>query len=92
MRNVTDIITAAGGPEVIARHLPKKVNKRTGEKVDRTSAVYKWKKLGIPERHWPLLLKLSDELTIDDLFAANRKARGEKMPRKRKAEAARAAA
>jgi hypothetical protein len=92
METITDIIAAAGGAEVIAAKLPKKVNKRTGEKVDRASAVYKWKKLGIPERHWPLLLKLSDEITVDALFAANRRARGEKIPRKRKPQSERAAA
>ncbi|QDP57347.1 MAG: hypothetical protein Unbinned3696contig1008_25 [Prokaryotic dsDNA virus sp.] len=91
MSTVTDILTAAGGPEIIAKRLPRKVSK-SGGKVDRVSTVYKWKKLGIPERHWPLLMKLSEEITLERLFEANRHARGEKMPRKRKAEAAREAA
>lgn len=92
MDTIKDIIEEAGGVKTIASHFPKKINKTTGEPVGRAAAVYKWEKLGIPERHWPLLMKLSDRITLDRLFMANRIARGETKPGKGKARSQRAAA
>lgn len=37
-------------------------------------AVYKWTKIGIPDRHWPLIMRLS-RATADELLAANIAAR-----------------
>lgn len=73
MRTVSDIIEAAGGVQAIARHLPSKVN-RLGRPVDRASAVYKWTGTGIPERHWPLLIKLA-KTSPSELFKANQAVR-----------------
>lgn len=38
-------------------------------------AVYKWPAIGVPDRHWPILMSLT-QVTADDLFRANQMARG----------------
>jgi len=65
MRTIKDIITDAGGPKAI-----------TAEANDAFAidAVYKWPTIGIPDRHWPILIKLA-ATSPDELFEANRLAR-----------------
>jgi hypothetical protein len=64
--NITDIIQKAGGVAVIAAR-----SADLGR-----DAVYKWKTIGIPDRHWPVLIELCREnsqldLTAQHLFDAN---------------------
>lgn len=63
---VDDIIKLAGGPKRIAEHSDGSINR---------DAVYKWPSIGIPDRHWPVLMELSGA-TAQDLFEANVAARG----------------
>ena len=65
MRTIKDIIADAGGPKAI-----------TAEAKDTFAidAVYKWPTIGIPDRHWPILIKLASA-TPEELFEANRLAR-----------------
>lgn len=65
MRTIKDIISAAGGAKAI-----------TAEANDTfaVDAVYKWSTIGIPDRHWPILIKLANT-TPEELFEANRQAR-----------------
>ena len=42
-------------------------------------AVYKWPQIGIPDRHWPLLMRLSGA-SADEMLAANQLARGVTAP------------
>ncbi|WP_375142885.1 hypothetical protein [Pelagibacterium sp. 26DY04] len=46
----------------------------TGKKFQ-PDAVYKWPKIGIPDRHWPTIIRLAG-CTAQDLFEANLAARG----------------
>ncbi len=68
MRNIPEIIEAAGGIAVVAEN--------TGLK----DGVRKWAQIGIPDRYWSLLLGLAPSLTLEELYAANRKARGTFQP------------
>jgi hypothetical protein len=65
MRTVADIIKAAGGP--------RNISSKSGGEVS-MEAVYKWSKIGIPDRHWPLVLPLA-EATAEEMLAANVAAR-----------------
>jgi hypothetical protein len=65
MRTIDQIISDAGG----ARNI--EAEARGAFKAD---AVYKWPTIGIPDRHWPILIKLASA-TPDELFAANRSVR-----------------
>jgi hypothetical protein len=65
MRTLAQIIEAAGGPRAIAE--------ASGDRVKK-DAVYKWPTIGIPDRHWPLLMSLTT-VSADELFEANRAAR-----------------
>ena len=38
------------------------------------AAIYKWPKIGIPDRYWPVIIKLTGA-TPDDLYQANVEAR-----------------
>lgn len=67
MRNLPEIIKAAGGARAIAE---------ASSGVLTPDAVYKWPTIGIPDRHWPMLMRLT-EVTPDELFAANQAARQE---------------
>lgn len=62
--SIKAIIEQAGGPSAVAAA------------IDQISeaAVYKWPKIGIPDRHWPKLIELSG-VTVEQLYAANRAAR-----------------
>ena len=64
--DIPTIIETAGGRDAIAN--------ATGVTAD---AIYKWPKIGIPDRHWGDLIRLSgNKLTPAILHAANQKARG----------------
>lgn len=69
MRTISEIIKAAGGARKI---------REAGGCTFKTDAVYKWSEIGIPDRHWPILMELADA-TPDELFAANLKARSSKQ-------------
>jgi hypothetical protein len=73
MQTVSDIIEAAGGVQAVARHLPSK-SRTGGSAIDPASTVYKWRKSGIPERHWPLIMRLA-KVSIGKIFAANQRLR-----------------
>jgi hypothetical protein len=65
MRTVTQLIADAGGARAIAL---------ASESTPHTigfDAVYKWPKIGVPERHWPLLISLA-AATVQEIYDANR--------------------
>lgn len=66
-RTVREIIEAAGGPMVIAAASEGSVT---------AEAVYKWPRIGIPDRHWTFILPLA-RATADEMMAANVAARSE---------------
>lgn len=66
-KTIRDIIEAAGGPAAIADASNGSVS---------VEAVYKWPKIGIPDRHWPFILPLACA-TADEMLAANVAARSE---------------
>lgn len=67
---IDQIIENCGGADAIAGEASSRGIKLT------KWAVYKWRDIGIPDRHWPLLTALSAQPLEDgDLAAANRKAR-----------------
>lgn len=69
--SVGDILKLAGGVPAIAAASDGRLT---------TDAVYKWPKIGIPDRHWPHLIDLARArgaiVTPDDLMSANIAARG----------------
>lgn len=65
MRSISEIIKAAGGAGAISAASQGAVT---------TEAVYKWPKIGIPDRHWPLVMPLSGA-TAEELLQANIAAR-----------------
>jgi hypothetical protein len=65
MRTVSDIIEAAGGAKGIASESNGSVS---------AEAVYKWPRIGIPDRHWPLVMPLA-QATAAEMLAANIAAR-----------------
>lgn len=65
MRTIEKIIEDAGGAKAI---------EAAGNQAFKVDAVYKWPTIGIPDRHWPILIKLASA-TPDELFEANRLAR-----------------
>lgn len=68
VKTVRDIIKAAGGPAAIAE-----ASEATDGRVS-IEAVYKWPTIGIPDRHWPLIMPLAGA-TADEMLAANVAAR-----------------
>ena len=66
MRTLNEIIEAAGGPGGIEA--------RSGGAITR-DAVYKWPTIGVPDRHWELLITHADS-SAEELYQANRVARG----------------
>jgi hypothetical protein len=64
-RSVPDIIKAAGGPAKIAGASKGAIS---------TEAVYKWPKIGIPDRHWPLVMPLAGA-SAEEMLKANVSAR-----------------
>jgi hypothetical protein len=65
---VPDIIKRAGGATAIET-----ASKAEGGGVT-AEAVYKWPGIGIPDRHWPLIMRLSGA-TASQMLAANVAAR-----------------
>lgn len=65
MKSVSEIISACGGPSGIEA--------ASGNRVSHW-AVRKWPTIGIPERHWPLLMTLQP-LTAEQIFIANKVAK-----------------
>ena len=73
MRTIADIISASGGVRSIQKAIERGANKPIT-----TDAIYKWLRIGIPERHWCTLMELANTSPAE-LFYANRLVRGE-MP------------
>lgn len=65
MREIKQIISDAGGAAAIAA---------TSGGAFKIDAVYKWPDIGIPDRHWPLIIKLASS-SPEELYAANVNAR-----------------
>lgn len=61
MRTISEIIKDAGGPGAIAAD---------PESTTSTEAVYKWTKIGIPDRHWPIVMRLANA-SAEEMLAAN---------------------
>ena len=72
MRNILEIVKDAGGA--------RKIHEASGPLDDKGKrpltfdAVYKWPLIGIPDRHWPLVMSLTDT-SPEELHAANCAAR-----------------
>jgi hypothetical protein len=64
-KSIPEIIKAAGGAKAI--------HEASNGAVTR-DAVYKWPSIGIPDRHWVLLMSLT-ETSAEELHLANRLAR-----------------
>lgn len=62
---IKEIIKLSGGAKAIADAID-------GLKPD---AVYKWPSIGIPDRHWPVIISLAPDITPQVLFEANVQAR-----------------
>lgn len=73
MRTIQEIIKAAGGTTAI-HEASVKLNAGDDKKALSKDAIYKWPSIGIQDRHWPLLMSLTDT-SPEELFAANVKAR-----------------
>lgn len=69
MRRVSEIIEAAGGAQAIEIASAGQISR---------AAVYKWPGIGIPDRHWPVLIRLADT-NAEELFRANLAARSQTM-------------
>lgn len=70
MRTISQIIDDAGGPTKIASGL-----ELHGLGELSTSAIHKWKRNGILDRYWPVLIELAGA-TAEELFQANEQLRG----------------
>lgn len=66
---IKQIIKDAGGPDAIAQ-----ASSKAGGDISK-DAVYKWSKTGIPDRHWPVIIALTNYCP-GELYAANCAARG----------------
>lgn len=62
---VAEIIERCGGAPRISAAIS-----ATGDGEITTDAVYKWRRVGIQDRHWPVLMRLTP-LTADELLNAN---------------------
>lgn len=67
---IDEIIKQAGGAKAIADASDGSIKR---------DAVYKWPAIGIPDRHWPILISLA-EVTPQQLFDANLAAREPARP------------
>ncbi|OIM94128.1 hypothetical protein BLN97_12650 [Bradyrhizobium elkanii] len=68
--SIDDVIWAAGGPAKIAAASKGAVT---------VDAVHKWRRNGIRDWHWALLMSLSG-VTVEQLYAANLKQAAGDMP------------
>ncbi len=86
MRTITRIIADAGGTRTIAAAAAK-----THWPILATS-IKDWRRIGIPDRYWPVLIKLANA-TADELMHANRKVRlrAKRAPARAEADASQAA-
>lgn len=65
-KTISDIIDLAGGPAAIAKA------SASGKTVT-IWGVHRWRRNGIRDVHWPMLIELSlGRVSVDDLYAANR--------------------
>ena len=65
LTTIAEIIEKAGGPAAIAE---------ASEGALKKDAVYKWKTIGVPDRHWPILIDKAG-VTPEQIYAANLAAR-----------------
>lgn len=70
-RSIAEIIHAAGGFARIAEASNGAVT---------IDAVYKWPKIGIPDRHWPVVIPLANS-SAEEMLAANVAARSNEPER-----------
>ena len=70
-RTIPEIIRACGG----ARRISEASASETSARPLKIDAVYKWAITGIPDRHWTLLMSLT-ETTAEELHSANCAVRG----------------
>lgn len=78
---IRQIIKDAGGAEAIANAVAD-----AGGDLSK-DAVYKWTKTGIPDRHWPIIIALTEHGPVA-LYAANCAARGVPVEASQQIEAA----
>jgi hypothetical protein len=77
--DIRDLIEMAGGARAVA-----KASKATDCSVG-FDAVYKWQHNGIPDDHWPLMMKLTD-IPLDVIYAANQRVKRKKRRARRNSE------
>ncbi|MBP2532586.1 carph-isopro domain-containing protein [Agrobacterium tumefaciens] len=70
---IAEIISRAGGPKAIAD-----ASRLTSDPFSK-DAVYKWAKGGIPDRHWPIIIALTN-LEVSAIYSANLATRGNVFP------------
>jgi len=77
MRDIPAIIKDCGGPEKIEAASGTRLRPGSDKPIPVLShwAVRKWPSTGIPERHWPLLMSINPQLTLEELHVANKAAR-----------------
>ena len=66
-RTIPELIHAAGGATEIAKASQGKIS---------PGAIYKWPKIGIPDRHWFVVMPMAGA-TADEMHAANLAARSD---------------
>lgn len=71
MKTIPEILKAAGGARSIHEA---SVAEAGADNAIKTDAVYKWSTIGIPDRHWPLIMRLSGA-SADEMLSANVAAR-----------------
>lgn len=59
--------------EIIARGNVHKISEASGEagRPITVKGIYKWHSIGIPQKHWPVVMRLAD-VTETELYEANR--------------------
>lgn len=71
VRTVRQIIKDAGGPERIAAASVKASARDAETPKVSVKGVYNWVRIGIPEKHWPLMLRLA-KADAGEVYRANR--------------------
>lgn len=67
-RTIREIIKDAGGPAAISKAA------KAADGSITVDAIYKWPQIGIPDRHWPIVMPLASA-TAEEMLAANVAAR-----------------
>jgi len=80
MMTVSEIIRNAGGATRIARE------SQNSRKPVKRGTVHHWRFRGIDEVHWPLLMRLIPDLTVQQIYDANRELERRRPSRRRRAE------